>query len=162
MENERAPDRRTLRPSRWKLVGLSALSILLVAAGVLCLKDDWVVVGWFNIVFFGVCILVFAVMMLPGAGYLRLERDGFEICSLFRTSYASWSCVQSFQVARIGVNQMVVFNLVEGIEGLEKTRAVNRAVSGWEGGLPDTYGMSAQALADLMNNYREKAGQWER
>ncbi len=147
---------RMLRPSQMKLVGLCVLTAILVAAGVFCVRTGYRVIGWLDIAFFGMCIAVFAVMMLPGAGYLRLREDGFEMCSLFRRSYLPWHAVEVFEVGRIGLNKRVVFNLNRDV-GMDKARAVARSISGWEGALPDTYGMSAQALADLMNAYHHHA-----
>ena len=152
----RFPGPVTLVPSRrrWLLIFLgaaafTAIGIWMVASGN--------AVGWFVLLFFGLCAAVGLAAMLPGAGGLTLNRDGFEIVNLFRRSSFRWADVDDFGSARIppSGHNMVVFNHAKA-----KGRAVatlNVGLVGRNAGLPDSYGMSAQALAYVMARWREKA-----
>ena len=51
---------------------------------------------------------------------------------------------------RIGLNTMVGFDFVDGYRGSDRLRSLNRNLSGFQGALPDTYGMKAAALAERM------------
>ena len=130
---------------------------MLMGGGLAGVSEGETIQGWFVTAFFGLCLAVALVMMLPGAGYLRLQPEGFEICSLFRRTHVRWLDVQSFKVARVGPNRMVVFNFAQDHSPGRTGRRIARGLSGWEGGVPHTFGMAPEALADLMNDYRKRA-----
>jgi hypothetical protein len=113
----------------------------------------------FSIAFFGICGVCAMVTLLPGATHLRLHNEGFEVRNMFRTVRVNWSDIGDIGVMRVGPNQMVGFNFAPGCSRLQKGRALVRAVGGWEGALPETYGMSAAALAELLNTYRTHAAE---
>jgi hypothetical protein len=96
-------------------------------------------------------LVVFAVMLLPGAGYLRIDRQGFTTCALFRATFTPWSTVRGFGVTRVGYRRMVGVNLEPSGRLAAGVGRVNASLLGFEGALPDTYKMSAEALAALMN-----------
>jgi hypothetical protein len=114
-------------------------------------------VGWLCIGFFGLGVVVFALQFFPSASYLRMTRDGFVCCSLFRKSpLIAWRDVSSIRVGTVPPNQkMVVFDW----EGASRqgVRRLNWALVGATDGLPDTYGMKPQELADLLNLWRSRA-----
>jgi hypothetical protein len=113
-------------------------------------------IGWFVAVFFGLCTLVLMASLLPNASYLRVSPDGFTMCSLFRAHSFRWSDVCGFSVGRVGVNRMVVFDFSDEFRGTPRLRKVAIALAGHEGALPDSYGMPLEALARLMNEYRDQ------
>jgi len=141
----------TLRPSRKKLVGFLVAGVIFVAVFVFMIHagNGSVTIAWIGLVFFGIGIVVFTVMLLPGASYLRLEPGGFTQCSLFRRVFIPWSDVRGFGVTRIVATKAVGVNFEAQAE-TRLMRAISRPV-GWDGTLADTYGMTAEALAELMN-----------
>jgi hypothetical protein len=146
-------DVRVLRPSRVKVLGLLLLTALFTATG------TWMITrrepaGWVLVAFFGLGVIIFAVLLLPNNAYLRLEPEGFTVCSMFRAHTSRWADIDCFCVGVIGHNRMVVFNYSAAYRKHQSSRKVARALAGFEGALPDTYGMSAGELADLMNQYR--------
>ena len=148
-------DEQILRPSRWK-TGLALLvSLVFVAIGVLLMDGSWE--AWLATAFFGLCSATFVVTMLPGASYLRLHQDGFEMRTLFRTTHFKWSDIGNIGVTSVNLNRMVAFDFAERYRGQHRARAVARGLTGWEGALPNTYGMSARDLAALMTAYRDRA-----
>jgi hypothetical protein len=107
------PGPLVLYPSRKKLILMLLGSTVFVAGGI------WMVtsgagMGWLVTVFFGLCMIVFVVMLLPGAGSLALDRDGFEITSLYRRHRSRWQDVAGFEVTSLPVvtpgRKMVVYN----------------------------------------------------
>ena len=93
--------------------------------------------------FFGVGALV-AVLQMATAS-LVLSPEGFTITGFGRTSAAAWTEVQDCRAVRPpGAGAM---------NELVKVR-----FAGADRWLPDTYGMKAEALAGLMNEWRVRHG----
>ena len=145
-----AATREVLRPSPAKWLAMVAISVALVWIG-LAIRGTHPVVAWACIAFFGLCGLVGLLNLVPGASRLVLDEDGFEIVSLLRRSRVRWADVARFGTLRIGLNTLVGFDFVDGYLGSARLRRVNRGLSGFQGALPDTYGMKAPALAAHMD-----------
>jgi len=145
---------RILRPSRGKLVFMLLLSIALTACGV------WVVLagqvmGSLLAFFCGVGVLVFVAKLLPGCSYLQLDEQGLTFCELFRPHFYCWSDVGPFEVGVVNGRRMVVFNFSAGYSESPRLRAAASSMTGHEGALVDSYRHSPEALAELLNEYRE-------
>jgi hypothetical protein len=144
-----------LRPNRRRYL-LLLLSCAGLAAGALTArKSD--PINWIGILLFGSGVIVFSLLLLPGSAYLKLDSSGFTLCTLFRAHSTGWYEVDSFQVGRIAGRKMVVFNFSNLHPGQGVLRKLSSAVSGYEAGLPETYGLSAEELAAMMNDWRERA-----
>ncbi len=113
-------------------------------------------IGWPVSIFFGICCMVFIVVLLPNSFYLRISKNGFEVCSLFRSEFTAWDEVGRFESGYIGPSKMVVFNYSPGHRKYKAAKSVAKTMTGFEGALPDTYGKSAEALAKLLNEWRER------
>ena len=146
----------TLRPNPMKMGLLFLVCAVFVAIGVWMVRDGQLM-GYLPLGFFALGLPVFALQLLPNAAYLHVRADGFTFCSLFRAHTFQWRDVQEFSAARIGTNQMVVWNFAADYVASARVRGASKAFSGYEAALPDTYGMKAQALADLLNRIREQA-----
>lgn len=142
-----------LRPNPWKQTVL-----ILICAGFLALGGFLVsqgdAFGWLCVAFFGAGLLVFLLGLLPGSSYLEFRRDGFEMSSLYRKWFVRWSDVQSFFPHRIASNRMVCWNCVPDHQGHASGHRLSARLTGVEAALPETYGRSADELADLMNQWR--------
>ncbi len=147
----------TLQASRRKMGALLTASAVFVVVGVWLFPRE-PLAGGLCIAFFGLGAVIFAVNMHPRSSFLTLTSDGFTFASLFRKHFVAWSDVQSFSVARIGLNKMVCWNYSPEYRGHSKLRRFNTGVSGIEAGLPDTYGMEPQALCRLLSDLREQHG----
>ncbi len=145
-----------LRPNRRRYL-LLLLSCAGLAAGALTArKSD--PINWVGILLFGSGVIVFSLLLLPGSAYLKLDSAGFTLCSLFRAHSTGWCEVDSFQVGRIAGRKMVVFNFSNLHPRQRVLRKLSSALSGYEAGLPETYGgLSAEELAAMMNDWRERA-----
>jgi len=153
-----APDTLLLRPSRIKHLVMLAVSVAFTAGGATMIRDSRSM-GWFVVIFFGLCTVIFITILLPNSAYLRLTHDGLETRSLFRSSKLQWSDVAAFRAGRIGLNAMVLIEYAPSYRRARTGRAVATALTGAGGALPDTYGRSAKALASLLNEWRARATQ---
>jgi hypothetical protein len=113
--------------------------------------------GWLVAIFFGVGTLVSLVALLPGGSYVKLDRDGFEISSLYRRSRVLWKSATGFEVRTVPPSSkaMVVFDDAEAKR--RALAALNVTLVGHNSALPDTYGFEAADLAVLMARWREHA-----
>jgi hypothetical protein len=139
------------KPTKWLLVAGGSLAFVLI--GIWMVRSGEMF-GWLGIVFFGLCLSVSLIGMLPTASYLRLTPEGFTICSLFRAQTIRWDDVAGFGVGRIFTNKMVMFNYVESYQSSPKLRSFNTELTGFEAAIPDSYGLRHEDLADLLNRYR--------
>jgi hypothetical protein len=152
----RFPGPVTLYPSRRKWPLIFAGSALFTVGGA------WMITsgdasGWFVLTFFGLGAIVAALIMLPGAGALMLDSDGFEVTNLFRHHRSHWQVTAGFAAARIphARQPMVVYD--DTTQSTKSLARINIAIVGRNAGLPDTYGLSADDLARLMAQWRERA-----
>jgi hypothetical protein len=142
-----------LRPRRLTWVFVLLLSAAFTAGGALMVKSGDPR-GWWPFVFFALCAIISSVNLLPGASRLTLTRDGFATTSLYRTSFIPWSHVQVFVAGKVGPNRGVVFDFSPEYSAAARARSFSKALTGAEGALPDTYGLSAERLAAVLNDWR--------
>jgi hypothetical protein len=111
--------------------------------------------GWLSVIFFGLGSIVMGIQMVPGASWLDLDDAGFTFCSLFRTHRCMWTDIQEFGIITIKRKKMVAFNFPPGFDKSRIGRKVSHTLVGYEGALPDTYGLKAKELAELMMRYKQ-------
>ncbi|HLY57017.1 MAG TPA: hypothetical protein VKS60_15740 [Stellaceae bacterium] len=148
-----------LRPRRlkWSLILLVCLGFL--AIGIVGAATDGGPGLVFCAVVFGIGSVIAVVQLLPGASFLRLEPAGFTARSLFRDHFVAWHDVAGFGVADVAGRKMVGYDLVPGAAPPPGLAKLNVAIAGCQAALPDTYGLTAEALAALMN---ERLGEADR
>jgi hypothetical protein len=148
----------TLYPARRRHLGLLAASVLLVAVG------GWLIragdaFGWVCIVFFGLGAVAAAANLLPGRTGLHLDATGMELRSVFRSRLIRWDEVEAFFPAEVADRVLVCWDHAPGYTAQPALRAISLHMVGAEACLPDTYGLTPQALAALLNRWRrEHAG----
>jgi hypothetical protein len=129
------------------------VSLVFVFGGSLVARES-VPKGIACMVFFGLCAAVAAINLLPGAAYLELSREHFTYCSLFRKRTVPFEQVREFLPFRVEHREKVGWNYVSTYRDQAALRRIGAVIAGVEGALPDTYGMSAQELAALLNSLR--------
>ena len=145
---------KTLYPSRGKQLLLLLICATFVVVGVILINKENTLTAWACTLFFGLCLVVFVVTLLPGAAYLKLTDEGFELCSLFRKHFTPWTDIEQFGVGYSGIKKMVLMKYKPTVTSQQMARQMSAAVTnGWDGGLPDNYGMKYNELADLLNSY---------
>jgi hypothetical protein len=146
----------TLFPSRVRWFGILLVSMVLAAGGIHMIADrsyfGWLVAG-----FFGLCTIVAAAMLLPGAGALKLDRDGFEVTSLYRRHRTRWPDATGFEAVAVPfrAQRMVVYDDVS-LAGRSLAK-LSVAIAGHNAGLPDTYGLAVDDLVALLKAWRARA-----
>ncbi len=152
----RFPGPVTLYPSRKKWLLVLLIGALFTAGGFWMVADA-APSGWFVLAFFALVSIVAALMLLPGAGALMLNGDGFRVTSLFRNFGSRWHEVTRFEFVSIppSFQKMVAYDDINVAGG--KMAKLNVAISGHHAALPDTYGLSADDLARLMAQWRDRA-----
>lgn len=136
-----------LKPGKVKSILLMIISITFIILGI-SLLDKNLLIAILNIVFFGLCFVVFLINLIPGSSYLKIDEKGIEMKNLFRITFIPWEAVHTFKTKWIVFNKLVVFDLNKSL--------VDNKMKLRQGGFPDTYGMSAAKLADLLNEYKAK------
>jgi hypothetical protein len=143
-----------LKPSFWKYIGVRILSAVGTAVGIwMIYSGNWI--GWYMTSIFGLVSLLASVQLIPGSTYVRIHAEGLEVCFFFRSRHILWKDVTRFGVARRNSSRMVVYDFVPDYSGQNRSRALCRLLFGWDAALPDSFGMSCEELADLMNRCRE-------
>jgi hypothetical protein len=143
-----------LRPSPWKWIGIGLICLVFVVIGFFMARGNEPFWGWANMIFFGLGLLVSIAARLPNASYLKLDSEGFTMCSLYRKHTFRWRDVRDFTVGYVSVNKMVLFDFEPSYKQSAILRSINVDLSGAEAGLPDNYGMKYEELAELMNRYK--------
>ena len=148
-----------LRPSKKRAALYLFVCLGFVIVGAMQVaRHEAGIIGWLSVLFFGLCIAVFVLQFLPSAAYLRIRRDGFRFCSLFRESpLILWRDVSDFRVARLppSGHRIVVFDW--HIAPNRNVRQINKHLVDASDGLPDSYGLRPEELADLLNAWRSRA-----
>jgi len=110
-------------------------------------------IGYLSIGFFGLCAVALGLNMLPNSSYLRLTNEGFTVYTMFKKRSVAWQGVSKFGVTSVAVRK---------IGGLDPSHAPSTAeqaatvISGYSSTLPETYGLTAEELAELLNRMREE------
>ena len=143
-----------LKPSPWRLLLLLAISAGFVGLGAFLISSGEPLVGWLCGGFFGFGVLVAIVSLLPGSSYLDLSSTGFETRALYRKWFVRWTDVQEFYPVVIANRKMVGWDYSASYTAHSLGRKISTGVSGVEAALPDTYGMSAETLATVLNEWR--------
>ena len=144
-----------LRPSKIRMGLFLAICLAFTVGG------GWMIYGdreggWFVAIVFGLGSLVFAAQLLPDSSYLLLGPDGFTVRTLYRSQKYRWAQVERFGVTRIGGNKTVAFDFSREYRKYHVARQVAAGISGYEGTLPDTYGMKPERLAELLNEWKAR------
>ena len=146
----------TIYPNKTKMALMLIGCLILMAGGILMIQDEKVM-GWIGTIFFGLCAAVFLFQICyPKSSFLTISEDGLEIGSLFRSQKLSWVDISEFGTYSIlqnglPVRKMVGYNFSEHYQGASKARAFAKSLAGFEGALPDTYGYSAEELAQILS-----------
>ena len=124
------------------------ISFVFVLIGVWMIFDgEWF--GWLEIGFFGLGLVV--LIISNGGHWLRLEPDGFRRFPGFGHSRLAWSDVKRFFLTADG--QTVVYELFPE-PGETSDKYYSDDPDEYFGHFPSTYGLSPQALLELLQRYK--------
>ena len=144
-----------LKAGRLRWIAMTVASAAFAAAGVLIFFEapGGRVGGIVVFGFFGACTAV-AALQRVWRSTLALSPDGFTLKSLGRNFTRRWADIESFVVIRpAAFNEMVGINFRHD-GGESRLRSAVRNAAGYEGALPDTFGMKASKLVALLEDWR--------
>jgi hypothetical protein len=152
----------TLHPKKARILLLFLISSAFVAGGIWMIQEGEKF-GWFCAGFFGLGIPVSLLQLHPKCSFLTVSEEGIEFAGMFRIARLRWSEISEFGVYNIRnhygflVHKMVGFNYSAEYQPLRKARLFAKALTRWEAALPDTYGFSAEELAQFLSTcHRER------
>jgi len=146
-------DKVILRPKPFKTILMGLVSLLLTVGGVFMAEEE-PLKGWLITSFFGLCLLVFSIQLIPGSTQLTLSKEGFKATSLFRGQFTKWSDIEGFKVGYVGKTRFVKFDYTSKHKKHKFGKGLAKFLSGNHGALPSNYGMSLEDLSDLMNTWK--------
>jgi len=141
------------RPKMGTTLLLLLACCLFVAGGVWMIQEGQLM-GWLVAAFFGLGLIVIPLQLVPSFSFLKVSSSGIEIRSLWRCHEYKWSDISHFYTGCVGKNKMVLIAFAPSYQQAQTARKVARALSGAEGALPDTYGFTAEALAEYLNAWK--------
>ena len=151
------PGPLTLYPNRSKWILLFAVSASFAAFGaVVLVKQDSSAMMWFCVLFFAVCAVVFGAYLLPGSASLTLDTDGFRVKHFYFVRKSHWQTVTNIQAASAPPSRTKFVRYNDTQWNGWKLARWETARLGYNAMLPDTYGMSADDLAELMTQWRDR------
>ncbi|GEM_PF-332153 len=142
--------------SRGKAVWLLLGAITFVALGLFVAGKD-PTLGYTCVAFFGLGIPVALIQMMPGASGLELKQHTFTTTSLFRKTTTAWRDVDHFVIRSMRSRKMVMWNYVPEYAARRTGAGFSKALIGAHAALPETYGMSAEKLAAIMNSVKQRS-----
>lgn len=139
-----------LRSRRSKYLRSLISAIVFTLFGLKLVMQTHSTVGWIIAVVFGFAAIASFIPVLPNQSYLKLDKYGFTIRSMFQTIKIRWSEVENFEAAKRYHKKTVIYSF----DKKKRTYVNVENLIGKKEMLPDVYGMDAQALADLMEGFR--------
>ena len=134
------------------LLGCSAF----VAIGIFIL-DKNPEIAWACIIFFGLGVIVALIQFYPNSTYLKLTNEGFEVKSLFKSSFTKWSDVKDFREGQIKGNKMIFFDYTDQHKKWNSGKKVAKFLSGNEGAVQSSYNIKTDELLILMEEYKQNS-----
>lgn len=147
---------KLLKSDKITIVILLFVTTLFVVLGFTVMEEN-TFTKWVTIIFFGLCIVVFIIELLPNSSYLKLTNEGFEIRNFYRSHFTKWTDVSGFGIYYVSFNTMVAFDYTEEHTKHKTRKKIARFLSSYQGALPQTYGMKAIKLAALMNEWKYRS-----
>jgi hypothetical protein len=124
----------------------------MLVIGVQMIRDgDWR--GWYELVVFGTGLIALGLIDLPSANCLQLGAEGFEVRRTYRGSRTAWSEVKRLYLTADG--RTVIYEPVTnpGETHKDGTEDPDEDLEY----LPDSYGLSAPELLEVLNRYKQFA-----
>jgi hypothetical protein len=135
---------------------LLVISLVFVFLGIY-LMEEQSIAAWVGICFFGLCALVFSIQFHPKASYLKLNDEGFEVRSLFRSHFTKWSHIKNLRIGNVPGNRMIFFDFTDDYGKRSPMKKAARSLSRNKGAVPSSYVISTKELLNIMETYLQKS-----
>lgn len=143
--SEDLPETLYLPPSRARWVFTVVMSAIIVGANVYVVATQNTPALGILAAIFSVTGIASGVQLIPGSAGMWLDRQGFTFRMFWYDRRREWKEITPILSSQVGLLQMVGYNRKD--DKPNQPREV----------LPDTYGISANELADIMNHWRDTA-----
>jgi len=146
------PDQVYLPPSRVRWIFVLVASVIIVGLNLYFTLNVEAPALWFFVAIFTLMGSLAGTQLIPGSAGLWLDREGFTYRRFWTNTRREWKKVSPIMGHQMGIfgSQLAILQMVgfhnEG-DAPNKAREI----------LPDTYGISAEELAALMNHWRDTA-----
>tara|TARA_B100001063_G_C16360260_1_gene355682 strand:- start:23 stop:514 length:492 start_codon:yes stop_codon:yes gene_type:complete len=147
---------KIFRPNKLKNLFLFLGCSAFVTMGIFIL-DNNPAIGWGNIIFFGLGVIVSLIQFYPNSTYLKLTDEGFKIKGLFRSSFTKWTDIKNFRQGQIKGNKMIFFDYTEEHKKWKSGKKIAKFLSGKEGAVQSSYNIKPEQLLSLMKEYKSKS-----
>ncbi len=140
------------RPMRSRAIGFIGIFVFLgVLGGLLWWKGRFLIAS-LSLVMSAIGIPLSLLSMLPNAAYLKITREGFETCSLFRRRGYLWKDIAGFSVYREPQHgfESIVWNYTDEYwtaKGRKTRDKLEKIATGYDAALSDNCGVP---VVDLM------------
>jgi hypothetical protein len=146
-------DPQIFKPNQLKNIILLLVSSTFVIIGIFNLDSD-PNFSWVGIIFFGLGIIVSIIQFFPNSTYLKLTDEGFEVKSLFRSSFTKWTEIKDLREGQIKGNKMIFFNYTENHNKWNIGKEIAKSLTDTEGAIQSSYNIKTQQLLNLMKEYK--------
>jgi hypothetical protein len=143
--SEELPETLYLPPSRARWVFKVVMSAVIVGTNLYVVATQNAPALGILAAIFSITGIASGVQLLPGSAGLWLDRHGFTFRMFWYDRRREWKEITPILSSQVGLLQMVGYNRKD--DKPNQPREV----------LPDTYGISANELAELMNHWRDTA-----
>ena len=158
----RFPGPVTLYPPRetWSVLPAVSLMLVIILGFLILAGVAHTVWGWIAVLLLSVYLIISAMRLLPGAASLTLDAGGLEERMLvFRRDRAQWRDITHITAdAAPGARSGTTFVWYNDTQWKRDWPAQQETeMPGCNARLADTYGLSAEELAELMMRWQQKA-----
>lgn len=135
------------------IIGLGFL-IIGIMMGLDGQKEGYLIGGFFSLAaFFGIWVLS------PNGPVLKIDKDGFEYKSIFKSEKIKWSDVKSFGLWQSRGNKMLTWVWIDRIiESGERKKGFGSSLMGFQASFQNYYAIGQKDLLALMVLMHEKYG----
>jgi hypothetical protein len=145
-----------LVPSKRRVWLGFAASCLLVGLGCVMVHNGQKF-GWFIVILFSLGVFAPWLLLRRNASWLELDENGFTLCLSSKPDHKPdrylWSHIAEMTIWR-GV---VSFKLSPEHRGNRRGQTVARAISGYDGSIPDIFQLRPHSLLELMMKFKQRS-----
>ncbi len=148
----------TLYPNKiqWTLALLASMGVMYWSLANSFKGDNF---SFFCSIMSALMLLLSVVMLLPGSSWLKIDRQGIKFAHIFKITCIKWHDIQEFGTFSSGPpyllfrEKYVGLNFRGNYKEFKNARSTAKALTGFEGSLPDSYGKKPTHLAEILNQY---------
>jgi hypothetical protein len=146
------------RSSRVKASLLLAGSIAFVVLGAWIARKGHPF-GWVCVAFFGLGIPIALLLLTrPDLNFLRLDPDGFEIRTPFKSYRVSWKDVAGFEIGSGHGTKLIEIRYGPSYQEQRVLRGIASAVSGMEAAIPNQYDSPQATILATLREFHARYG----